>query len=482
MNYILKDREPKAVLHYFEEISQIPRGSGNEKAIADYLVDFAEKRNLYVYRDELNNVFIRKNASKGFENSQPILLQGHTDMVCEKNMDKQHDFLKDPIELVVDGDYLRANSTTLGADDGVAVAYMLALLDSDNIAHPTLECLLTSGEEVGMIGAIGFDTNQITAKRMLNLDSDNEHEILCGSAGDARITIKKEFTKINAKGKCVTLKVWGLSGGHSGTEINLEKGNANKIMARILFAAEKIAKINIAEIFGGSKDNAIPRECVASIFVDDSKYAEVKLAMENMVKDIAAELEDSDKGLKLEITEDKKFDKMIDDKSSSEIISILKLLPNGVRANSMALKGLVVASNNIGVIVMNNDYLEIYSLSRSSVASLLFSVVDEIELISQTFGATPIRASQCPGWKYAVNSPLRDLCVKIYKELNASEPSVIAIHAGLECGLFKSKIPELDVVSNGPYCKDIHTPDERLDLKSLERVWQFLIKVLSQLK
>lgn len=482
MNYILKDKEPKAVLHYFEEISQIPRGSGNEKAIADYLVSFAKERNLYVYRDEFNNVFIRKNATKGYENGEAVILQGHTDMVCEKNMDKKHDFLKDPIELVLDGDFLHANSTTLGADDGVAVAYILALLDSNDIPHPMLECLLTSGEETGMEGATGFDVSQITARKMLNLDSDNEHEILCGSAGDLRQTITKHFSKVSPCGKALTLKVCGLSGGHSGGEIHLEKGNANKIMGRILFAALNAGKINLVDILGGSKDNAIPRECIATVMVEEKNVDAVKSAINNIVKDIAIELENSDKGFKLEITNAAAPKYMMDDKSTIDIIKILKLLPNGVRANSTVLKGLVVASINVGVIKMYEDYIEIYTLARSSVESYLPSLGEEVEIISDAFDAKAKRASQCPGWKFEVNSPLRELYAKTYKELNGKDPEVIAIHAGLECGLFKSKIPDLDVISNGPYCKDIHTPDETLDLKSVERVWKLLLKVLEQMK
>lgn len=482
MNYILKDREPKAALRFFEDISQIPRGSGNEDAIAKYLENWAKERNLEVSRDDHNNVFIKKPATPGYENAAPVLLQGHTDMVCEKNADVDHDFEKDPIKLVVDGDYLKADGTTLGADDGVAVCYIMAILDSNEIAHPALECLLTTGEEVGMTGAFGFDTKKISAKRLLNLDSDVESQILCGSAGGLRVEISRDYEKVAAEGKEFTLKVSGLLGGHSGGDIHLEKGNANKIMGRILYECEKVSKVNIAFINGGSKDNAIPRECEAVIFVEADKAEAVMAAANKLAKDIAGELEDSDKGFAFSIAESNSYKEMLDEKSSRDIIALIKLIPHGVRATSMALKGLVVTSMNMGIVDMDEKCVKIHTSLRSSIESLILNLAEEIELIAEQFNAKTERGSKYPGWKYASESPLRDLCAKIYKELNGTEPEVLAIHAGLECGLFKEQIPDLDIISNGPNCKDIHTPNETLDLNSMERVWKFLVRVLAEMK
>ncbi len=482
MNYVLKDREPQAPLHFFEEISQIPRGSGNEEAIASYIENWAKERNLYVDRDECNNLFIKKPATPGYENAAPVLLQGHTDMVCEKNSDTVHDFEKDPIKLVVDGDYLKADGTTLGADDGVAVSYIMALLDAKDIPHPALECLLTTSEEVGMTGAFGFDAKKVSAKRLINLDSDNENEILCGSAGGLRVALSREYSKVPAEGIALNLTVKGLMGGHSGAEIHMEKGNSNKIMGRILFECEKICKVNLVSVEGGSKENAIPREAFATICVPADKVEEVKTAANKLAKDIAGELEDTDKGFTFEISEAIKADKMMDDKSSSDVIAILKLLPHGVRTKSMALKDLVVTSMNVGVVVTTENAVEIHTSLRSSVESLILNLADEVELIAKDHGAKAERGSKYPGWKYASVSPLRDLCAKIYKEMYGEEPKVIAIHAGLECGLFKEQIPDLDIISNGPNCRDIHTPDETLDLNSYARVWKFLLKVLAEMK
>ena len=482
MNYVLKDREPQAPLHYFEEISQIPRGSGNEKAIATYIENWAKERNLYVDRDSCNNLFIKKPGTEGYENSEPVLLQGHTDMVCEKNSDTVHDFEKDPIKLVVDGDYLKADGTTLGADDGVAVSYIMALLDSKDIPHPPLECLLTTSEEVGMTGAFGFDANKVSARKLINLDSDNENEILCGAAGGLRVAISRGFDKVKAEGTALKLTVKGLMGGHSGGEIHMEKGNSNKIMGRILFECEKVSKLNLVSIEGGSKENAIPREAFATIYVPDDKVALVKTAAESLAKNIADELEDTDKDFTFKIEEAPKAETMMDEKASSDIIAMLKLLPHGVRAKSMALKDLVVTSMNVGVVVTLDNAVEIRTSLRSSVESLILNLADEVELIARDHNAQAERGSKYPGWKFASVSPLRELCTRVYREMNGEEPKVIAIHAGLECGLFKEQIPDLDIISNGPNCKDIHTPDETLDLNSYARVWKFLLRLLSEMK
>ena len=482
MNYVLKDREPQAPLHYFEEISQIPRGSGNEEAIATYIENWAKERNLYVDRDSCNNLFIKKPGTEGYENSEPVLLQGHTDMVCEKNSDTVHDFEKDPIKLVVDGDYLKADGTTLGADDGVAVSYIMALLDSKDIPHPPLECLLTTSEEVGMTGAFGFDANKVSARKLINLDSDNENEILCGAAGGLRVAISRGFDKVKAEGTALKLTVKGLMGGHSGGEIHMEKGNSNKIMGRILFECEKVSKLNLVSIEGGSKENAIPREAFATIYVPDDKVALVKTAAESLAKNIADELEDTDKGFTFKIEEAPKAEIMMDEKATSDIIAMLKLLPHGVRAKSMALKDLVVTSMNVGVVVTLDNAVEIRTSLRSSVESLILNLADEVELIARDHNAQAERGSKYPGWKFASVSPLRELCTRVYREMNGEEPKVIAIHAGLECGLFKEQIPDLDIISNGPNCKDIHTPDETLDLNSYARVWKFLLRLLSEMK
>ena len=345
MEYVIKNREPADVLRYFEEISAIPRGSGNEKAIGEYLLDFAAKLGLEARMDDLYNVVIKKPASPGCEHLDPVILQGHTDMVCEKNKNVEHDFTKDGIKLVVDGDILRADGTTLGADNGQAVACMMAFLARKDMKHPPLECVFTSQEEVGLIGAIGFDPYDLKGTRMINMDCGPEGVCVAGSAGGTTIDIYKTVKRVPFAGEAVSLKVRGLKGGHSGSDIDKERGNANKIAARVLYAIAKEMKVNLVSMDGGMMMNAIPRECDAVAAVADAaKAAEIAAEVEKKVK---SELEFSDPGLTITLEPAAAPAEMICDEDSDAFLKMLYLMPAGLVAKSMALEGLTVASQNL---------------------------------------------------------------------------------------------------------------------------------------
>lgn len=479
MNYIIKNREPADALRYFEELSAIPRGSRNEKAAAEYLMRFAEEQGLWAKMDNLYNVYIKKPGSAGCENLPAVMLQGHTDMVCEKNKDVEHDFEKDPLKLVLDGDILKASGTTLGADNGVAVAYMMALLSRKDIVHPPLECIFTSQEEIGLNGAAVIDPALITARRMINLDCGPEGECIAGAAGGQGMELYKTGKRVDVKGEVLALRVRGLFGGHSGGDIDKERGNANKIIARLLYNIAKETSVNIISLEGGSKENAICRECDAVIAVGDAaKAAEIAKRIGSQIK---SELQFSDAGFEL-ICEKANADRgMFDDKFSDEMIKMLYLLPYGVVAKSMAIKDLVVTSCNMAVFITTDEEIRIIYSLRSSVDSLLADTADRVEETAKLFGAQVDKTNCYPSWEFVAQSELRDYCMAAYKETTGKEMNVRAVHGGLECGIFKSKVPDMDIVGMGPNASNAHTPDEQLDLNSFERLFNFLVKLLEMM-
>ena len=480
MEYVIKNREPADVLRYFEEISAIPRGSGNEKAIGEYLLDFAAKLGLEARMDDLYNVVIKKPASPGCEHLDPVILQGHTDMVCEKNKNVEHDFTKDGIKLVVDGDILRADGTTLGADNGQAVACMMAFLARKDMKHPPLECVFTSQEEVGLIGAIGFDPYDLKGTRMINMDCGPEGVCVAGSAGGTTIDIYKTVKRVPFAGEAVSLKVRGLKGGHSGSDIDKERGNANKIAARVLYAIAKEMKVNLVSMDGGMMMNAIPRECDAVAAVADAaKAAEIAAEVEKKVK---SELEFSDPGLTITLEPAAAPAEMICDEDSDAFLKMLYLMPAGLVAKSMALEGLTVASQNLAAVKTQEDgrlYI-LYSL-RSSVNSFLDDMGEKIDLLCHVFGAEAIFRPGFPTWEYTAKSELRDMLAKAYKELTGKEMKVEATHGGLEGGAFLSKMPGLDIAAIGCGATGAHTPQEQLDLNSYKRMVDLVARVLEMM-
>lgn len=472
MEYIINNKRPEKLFRFFEDICAIPRGSGNEKGIADYIENFAKARGLFCVRDEVNNVFVRIEASEGREGESAILLQGHTDMVCEKNSDTEHDFEKDPLKLYIDEKgWLRAKGTTLGGDNGVAVALMLLVLDGGLESHPAVECLFTTSEEVGLDGAKAFDYSIVKATGMINLDSEAEGIVTVSCAGGIRSDLMMTPDKIPFEGTALEIKLSGLAGGHSGAEINCGRANANKLMGRILSTLLGQIKYNLVTIAGGSKDNAIPRECRAIIAVADDQIEAVKSIIKTETDEIYAELSDCDKAMTVICTETDALSEMINDKYTRFAVTIPSVATNGVMAMSADIEGLVEYSRNLGVIKNDGEKIEFIFSSRSSVESRIDASCTELDSLAAVTGCETKHYSRYPGWKYEKDSPLRDKYIETARRVLGKDAIVEAIHAGLECGIIKANIPYMDIISIGPDMRGIHSPDEELDLDSFARLW-----------
>ncbi|SHE39637.1 dipeptidase D [Marinitoga hydrogenitolerans DSM 16785] len=478
---VLKGLKPEKVFYYFEEISQIPRCSGNEKAISDYLVNFAKERNLEYIQDKALNVIIRKPATKGYESAPGVIIQGHIDMVCEKTSDSNHDFSKDPIKLQIDGDYIKATNTTLGADNGIAVAYALAILDSKDIAHPEIEALFTTEEETGMTGANELDPSLLNGKVLLNIDSEEEGIFYVSCAGGLRdvITLPVEFKKPENK-YGIRLKVFGLQGGHSGMEIIKQRGNANKLLGRVLYDLNKKIKVECASINGGDKSNAIPREATAELIIDNIEKA--KQIVEYWDKTFKNELSVSDPKVKVSIEEIEKSERVLTKESFEKAIYILMLVHDGVQTMSKSIEGLVESSSNLGVVKTYTNRIEFTSATRSSVETLRDLIHNKTEIITKLVGAELNTNAPYPAWEYKPDSRIRELMKKVYKDMYGKEPEIAAIHAGLECGILSGKMKDVDMISFGPNLYDVHTPQEKMSISSVKRVWEFLVEVLKQIK
>ncbi len=477
---------PEKVFHYFAEISKIPRASKKEKEISDWLVKFAKERKLKVIQDEHYNVIIKKKATEGYEDFSPLILQGHMDMVWEKNKDTEFDFSTQGIELVIDGDFLKANGTTLGADNGIAVAYALAILDSDDIKHPALEVVITTDEEDGMSGVANLDFDEFDGKTLINLDTEEYGEVYVSSAGGTRTETKFIFEtkKIGNGYTPISIEVKGLSGGHSGAEIHKNLGNSIKILSEVLYHLSKRYEMSLIHIDGGGKVNAIPREAVAEIAVklDGDSIDELKklaeLAFENILKDF--KVSDKSPILAIEKIEEKNLGISLGD--TLNIINFLHEVPNGVLEMSKHIEGLVETSINIGFIsteiVDGNVKIRIKSLARSMANDPLNKLVEEITDLTRKHDANIKIAASNPSWEYKEDSKIRELIAKSFKEITGNEPVIKAIHAGLECGVFTQNIKGADVVSIGPNIYGAHTPEERMDIKSVGETWEWLLKIL----
>lgn len=479
---ILENLEPQNVFYYFEEICKIPHGSGNTGQISDYLKAFADEHGLYCRQDELNNIIMIKEASKGYEDHEPVLLQGHMDMVAVKDADCTIDMTKDGLQLEILGDRLTAKGTSLGGDDGIAVAFALALLAGEEYRHPRIELILTVDEEVGMEGATGLTVDDLTAKRMINLDQEEEKIFITGCAGGARIDIRKKTETEQVKGVLCKLKISGLQGGHSGQEINKERGNAICLMGRLLAALQEKTPVYLKEVSGGTADNAIPNEVCAEIVVTEWTE-DVAAFMEEQFCGIKAEFAGKEDGLKCELqvgAEDALIE-VCNRKDSEQWIHLLNVIPHGVIANSVKMKGLVETSLNPGILNVSAVEGMVSTSVRSSNAAAKEALINQLKSLAALCDATVGIRGDYPGWDYDPDSPLREKMVTIYEEMYGVKPQIEAIHAGLECGIFQSKIPGLDCVSIGPDMQDIHTTRETLSIPSVQRVWKFLLKVLESL-
>ena len=479
---ILENLEPQNVFYYFEEICRIPHGSGNTRQISDYLKAFADEHDLYCRQDELNNIVMIKEASNGYEDHAPVLLQGHMDMVAVKDADCTLDMTKDGLQLEILGDRLSAKGTSLGGDDGIAVAFGLALLAGEEYRHPRIELILTVDEEVGMEGATGLCVDDLTAKRMINLDQEEEKMFIVGCAGGARIDIRKKTETEQVQGLLCKLKISGLQGGHSGQEINKERGNAICLMGRLLAALQEKTPVYLKEVNGGTADNAIPNEVCAEIVVT-GWTEDIAAFMEEKFCGLKAEFAGKEDGLscELQIGAEGASIQVCNCKDSEQWIHLLNVIPHGVIANSVKMKGLVETSLNPGIMNVSAAEGMVSTSVRSSNTAAKEALINQLKSLAALCDATVGIRGDYPGWDYDPDSPLREKMVTIYEEMYGVKPQIEAIHAGLECGIFQSKIPGLDCVSIGPDMQDIHTTRETLSIPSVQRVWKFLLKVLESL-
>lgn len=484
MDRVLSSIEPREVFKYFEDISRIPRPSNDEKRISDYLFNFAKTLNIEVVQDDDLNIYMRKPATKGYEGGKTVILQGHMDMVCEKNEGTNHDFYNDPLKLRIIGDRIYATDTTLGADNGIAVAYIMALMASKHIDHPELEALITVSEETSMVGAKKFKPDFFRGQYLINIDSTDDSNLLVSCAGGLRATVTKKVTTEKLTGEVITINVRGLKGGHSGIDINKERGNSNKILGRVLINVEmNYSNINIVSIEGGAKDNAIPRESSCQISVDIKDVENIIKAIKSSEESIKNELEcEEDFHIDVYVDEKPLRDDMINVKDTKDLIDLIYLIPNGIVSNSMSIKDLVVTSNNFGVIEYCGDTVILKNAIRSSISSAKYNLAREIDVLSRRFRASMKESSSYPGWKYEKDSELRDIAKDAYKRLFNEDMDIYAIHAGVECGIIKEKLPHLDMISFGPIVQDNHTPGEWVSISSTNKVWNLLKEILKSIK
>ena len=474
----LEHLEPRKVFSLFEELCAIPHGSGNTKAISDWCVAFARARGLEYHQDGQNNVIIIKEATAGYENAPALILQGHLDMVCEKEPGCPKDMDREGLELYVDGDFVSARGTTLGGDDGIAVAMALALLDADDIPHPRLEAVFTVDEEIGMLGAVGLDVSPLKGTRLLNLDSEAEGIFTVSCAGGNVTACTLPVSRAPFQGTALEVTVSGLRGGHSGTEIHKGLANANMLLGRLLQAMGAATGLRIVSAGGGLKDNAIPVKAQARVLVSDVEAA--RAAARKTAADFAAEYRVTDPGITVTVEEGASSQEAMDASTTGKVICMLTCLPNGVQVMSADIQGLVQTSLNLGIFTVQGDQVRACFSVRSSVDSQKEMLKSRLTtLMEQLWGYTGF-SGDYSGWEYRADSPLRELLTQVFREQYGRDPQVEAIHAGVECGIFAGKIPGLDCVSMGPDLLEIHTPRERMSISSVQRVWKFLLEVLKR--
>ena len=480
---VFENLEPKEVFYYFEDICSIPHGSGNTQKISDYCVNFAKEHGLNYWQEECGNVVIWKDATSGYEQADTVILQGHMDMVAVKDADCPLDLEKDGLIPEVDGAWIQAKGSSLGGDDGIAVAYALAILAADDIPHPALEVVFTVGEEVGLVGATALDTSDLKGKILMNIDSEDDGIFLIGCAGAATVACCLPVKKETVYGQQYVWHTEGLMGGHSGSEIDKKRANANVVMGRFLYGLKREADYEIISMTGGQKDNAITREAVCDILVSKEEMDAVKAYASKVEKGLREEYNGSDKGISIQITEaGHESAKVLHPTSREKVLFYLMEVPFGIQKMSANIEGLVETSTNIGIVSLSEDEFFASSGVRSSVEAARNALSDKIQYLTEFLGGEYEIQGAYPAWEYRKESPLRDKMVEVYETMYGQKPEVVAIHAGLECGLFYKKIDGLDCVSLGPDMKDIHTSEEVLDIASTERVWKYLVKVLEELK
>ena len=485
-NKALVNVEPVEVFQYFEEISNIPRGSGDERRISDYLVSFAKEHNLEVIQDKALNVIIKKPGTRGYEESPGVVIQGHMDMVCEKRPDVTHDFMTDPIQLKIVGDMLYADGTTLGGDDGIAVAMGLAVLASDTLDHPPVELVVTTSEETGMDGAHVLDPKNVSGKTLINIDSEEEGILTVSCAGGctSRISIPIIWESPDPSRAAYAIDISGLQGGHSGVEIHKGRANANKLMARLLKSLSSEMDLNLCSVNGGSKHNAIARDAQAVVCVNIDNVPELKEQVSGLEEIFKDEFKTADPDIKIELKPADNMPERIMSKETKEnIVNFMYLIPNGIQSVSMDIEGLVESSLNLGVVQIKEDSVEIISSIRSSVGSIKDNIYNTVAAIAGLTNGKVTAESDYPEWKYNPDSKVRQLFIDLYEKLFGEKPLISAIHAGLECAIFDKKFNgNLDMISIGPTMFGVHTAEEHLSIPSTQRTWKYLTEALKALK
>lgn len=478
---VLEAIDYKKVFYYFEKISSIPRGSKNNENISNYLVEFAKEHSLTYIQDSYYNVTIFKEASKGYEEAPTVMLQGHMDMVCERENGCQHDFTREGLDLVVEGDFIYAKGTTLGGDDGIAIAYALAILEDDSMLHPALEVVITTDEEIGMQGAIGLDTARLKATYMLNIDSEEEGILLASCAGGMTSVCRLPMDTKKIQGHRVELHIAGLQGGHSGTEINKNRTNATLLMGRMLnfFKNQKLS-FAIAHISGGLKDNAITREARVELVMEDLEALEAKrLEFLSMMK---KELKTSEPNLTIVIQKEEFGEyEVLTEALKEKILFFLAYTPQGIQTMSADIEGLVESSLNLGIFTMPEQEIVFSYSVRSSVHSYKKYLGERLKALIEHLGGSYVEEGDYPAWEYKADSKLRELLCKVFEKQYGYSPKIEAIHAGIECGIIAGKMPEIDIVSFGPNIFDIHTPKERMSISSTIRVYDFIVHILEEI-
>lgn len=482
MSKILNNLKPSDVFSYFEDICDIPHGSRNTKEISDYCVAFAKEHHLDYIQDEYNNVIIRKAASKGYEDHDTVMIQGHLDMVNEKTADSLHDFDTEGLTLKIDGDYVMADNTTLGGDDGIAIAYALAVLADDTLAHPAIEAVFTVDEEIGLLGATALDCSGLKAKYLLNVDSEEEGIFLSSCAGGITASLELPVEYEGIEGVSCNIIIDGLLGGHSGSEIDKGRANAHVLLGRMLYALNEEVPYAIVSIKGGGKDNAIASYVNMEILVEKDYMEALEKILHTLNENFLEEYKGTDDGIRITLiqNDEKQCDAIIG-KSKMFITYLLMNIPNGIVKMSHDIKGLVETSLNCGILELDDTKFRLGFAVRSSKASSKYALCDRLRFLVEFIGGEITFEGDYPGWKYEENSRLRQIMCQEYRKLYGKEAKVEAIHAGLECGIFADKMPGIDMISFGPDMKDIHTPKERLSVSSVARTWELIKAVLAAL-
>ncbi len=478
----IRNLEPKKLWNYFHDLTQIPRPSKKEKKVIEYIREFGKNNNLETLVDEVGNVIIRKPATSGMEDRKGVILQSHVDMVPQKNSDKKHDFEKDPIETVIDGEWVKANGTTLGSDNGIGVSAALAVLASDDIKHGPLEALFTVDEETGMTGAFGLKSDVLKGDILMNLDSEDEGELYVGCAGGIDVSAVKNYAEEVAPKGMLAYKVTakGLKGGHSGVDIALGRANSNKLMFRFLMQAEADFGIRLAEAGGGDLRNAIPRESFSVILVPEIKKDEFESFVSGYNDMYRAEFAETEPDLSFSCEKAQMPDKVLNQGEQYRIIRAVYVCPNGVIRMSQSMKGLVETSNNLAIVRCKEGKFEAYSLPSSSVDSAKEAIAWKIAAVFQLINAEVKLEGGYPGWKPNVNSPILKSMSNVYNTIFGKVPEIKAIHAGLECGLIGGVYPSLDMISFGPTIRYPHSPDEKVNIESVDKFWKFLVTSLKE--